>query len=60
MMKLTVIYFFKKKRFQLRLKTINIRTSWNFKGGACSIVGGSNGKGSLAISFHVKIWFFKA
>ena len=32
MMKLTVIYLFKKKSFQLRFKKINIRTSSNFKG----------------------------
>ena len=32
MMKLNVIYLFKKKRFQLRFKKINIRTSSDFKG----------------------------
>ena len=32
MMKLDVIYLFKKKRFQLRFKKINIRTSSDFKG----------------------------
>ena len=32
MMKLNVIYLFKKKHFQLRVKKINIRTSTNFKG----------------------------
>ena len=32
MTKLNVIYLFKKKRFQLRFKKINIRTSSNFKG----------------------------
>ena len=32
MMKLNVIYLFKKKRFRLRFKKINIRTSSNFKG----------------------------
>ena len=57
MTKLNVIHLFKKKRFQLRLKKINIRKSSNFKG---ELSKGSNGKRSLAISFHVKIWFFKA
>ena len=32
MMKLDVIYLFKKKRFQLRFKKINIRTTSDFKG----------------------------
>ena len=32
MTKLNVIHLFKKKRFQLRFKKINIRTSSNFKG----------------------------
>ena len=57
-MKLNVIYLFKKKRFQLRFKKINIRTSSNFKGELVPYSGGSKGKRSLAISFHVKIWFF--
>ena len=59
MMKLNVIYLFKKKRFQLRFKKINIRTSSNFKGELVPQAESSNGKRSLAISFHVKIWFFK-
>ena len=32
MMKLNVLYLFKKKRLQLRYKKIDIRTSSNFKG----------------------------
>ena len=31
-MKLDVIYLFKKKRFELKFKKINIRKSSNFKG----------------------------
>ena len=54
-MKLNVIYLFKKKSFQLRFKKINIRTSSNFKGKLVPQVERSNGKRSLAISFHVKI-----
>ena len=50
MMKLNVIYLFKKKRFQLRFKKINIRTSSNFKGELVPQSGGSNGKRSLADS----------
>ena len=49
MMELNVICLFKKKRFQLRFKKINIKTSSNFKGELVPQSGGSNGKRSLAI-----------
>ena len=52
--------FLKRNVFNLDLKRLTSEQARISKGSLFhSRGGGSNGKRSLAISFHVKIWFFK-